>query len=331
MTDPTLRPGVTVVVCTFERSASLTRFLDSLTTQDRIPDCLIIVDASSDDRSERALMSHPVRERLVADVRYVRVTGALRGLPRQRNVALEQVPTDLVAFFDDDVVLLPGCLREMECVHRADATAVGVGALIQNEIVRPALRWRLRLLLGVVPHLRPGRYFRSGVSTPWGFLAATDEVVEGDWLSGCAAMWRTAVARETGYNPAFAGYANGEDLEFSLRARRGGRLVVAGRARALHLHDAAGRPDAYRLGVMTGQNSHAIHRTCLPRRSWKDRAWFWYAALVNVAIGVAELAGRGDRTTRLQYLSGYARGVLERAPRTGGSVRPGSVLADRGP
>jgi len=192
VTDPTLRPGVTVVVCTFERSASLTRFLDSLTTQDRIPDCLIIVDASSDDRSERALMSHPVRERLVADVRYVRVTGALRGLPRQRNVALEQVPTDLVAFFDDDVVLLPGCLREMECVHRADATAVGVGALIQNEIVRPALRWRLRLLLGVVPHLRPGHYFRSGVSTPW---ASSRQLMRWSREIGCPGARRCGARR----------------------------------------------------------------------------------------------------------------------------------------
>src|SRR5882672_2987755 len=105
--------GLTVAVCTYRRPASVTRFLTSLALQERIPDRLVIVDASPDSDTEAAVRRHPAAA-AVNETRYVRVSGPLRGLTRQRNVALRLVETDLVAFFDDDVVLLAGCLAELE-------------------------------------------------------------------------------------------------------------------------------------------------------------------------------------------------------------------------
>src|SRR6185503_15168066 len=111
------RAGITVVVCTQQRPQSLTRFLDSLAAQDARPDELIIVDASEDDATEE-LLSQRLGIGDIADrCLYFRVSGSLKGITRQRNLALRWVSADLVAFFDDDVELLPGCLREMERVH----------------------------------------------------------------------------------------------------------------------------------------------------------------------------------------------------------------------
>lgn len=307
-----LTSGLALVVCTYKRSASLRRFLESLAVQDRRPDELIIVDASPDDATEQMLKQYHGVEHLADRLLYVRVSGPLKGLTRQRNFALRCVTTDLVVFFDDDIVLLPGCLREMEKPHRSFADHVtGVGAFMQNQCCPAAwpLLWRVRRRLGMTANLQPGRYHRSGVSTPWIFLSQTDELVEGDWLPGCAMMWKTAVAREVGFNEPFDGYAQGEDLDFSLRARRRGKLLVAGTARVLHLYEPSGRPDPFKWGYMAIYNKYQIHRRALPDRTWRDMAWFTYAWTVDTLLLARHLAWPSMWAPIVKQIAGRLRAV----------------------
>jgi GT2 family glycosyltransferase len=237
----TLIPGFSFVICTYKRASSLKRFLNSLEIQDRKPDRLVIVDASPDPETEQMIKEHPAVERLAQDLIYFRVRGALQGLTRQRNFGLSRVHTDLVGFFDDDVILSPGCIRELEKTHRSLGNeVVGVGAFISNGMKRPNTIWKLRLRLRMVGSLEPGKYFSSGISTPWGFLPNTDKIVDVDCLPGCAMTWKTSVVHQVGFHSGFDGYALGEDLDFSLRARLKGKLVVAGAAR-LQMSAAAGR------------------------------------------------------------------------------------------
>jgi len=310
--------GIAVAICTAGRPASLGRFLASLVAQDRRPEQLIIVDAARDDLAECVVRDHAAGPTCAREVVYVRVSGPLRGLTRQRNHALRLVRTDLVAFFDDDIVLLPGCLAELERAHRGHgASVIGVGAYIENEFERPALRWRIRARTRVVTSLEPGRYFRSGMSTPWSFLPPTQELVEGDWLPGGAVVWRTACTRAIGFNEGFAGYAQGEDLDFSLRARPQGRLLIAGTARVLHLHEPSGRPDAFRRGFMEIHNRYQIHQRALPDRTWRDVAWFIYAWALDTAMllrhlsvptralgTLRQIAGRLSATIRILWDAG---------------------------
>jgi GT2 family glycosyltransferase len=251
---------------------------DSLSTHDCTPEKLVIVDSSPGDQTELAIRNHPRIDRLARCIVYFRVQGNLRGLTRQRNFALRWVSTDLIVFFDDDVVLLPGCLRDMERVHRELGDQVaGVGARDEFDRTPVTRLWRLRRCLGIVTTLEPGRYCRTGMSIPWGFLPPTDKLVDGDWLPGFAMMWKTALIDQEGFCSEFGGYAQGEDLEFSLRARRKGRLVLAGTARVQHRQHPAGRPDPFRMGYMAIANRYHIHRTGLDDRSWRDVLRFSYA------------------------------------------------------
>jgi GT2 family glycosyltransferase len=283
-----LERGVAVVVCTYGRPASLRRFLDSLGARSSNEcDQLVIVDASPDDASERAVRDQlcTAPESLARSILYVRVGDALRGLTRQRNVALRWVATDLVAFFDDDIVLGAGCLRELERVHRQlRDDVVGVGALIEDALGSATWLWRVRRALFLVPRLEPGRYYRSGISTPWNVSPAATAIVDGDWLPGCATMWRTVAVRAERFSEQLGGYGQGEDLEFSLRVRTHGRLVVAGATRARHLHDSAARPDAFRMGYMAIYNRYHIHRRALRDRTWRDVLWFAYAWTVDTLL-----------------------------------------------
>src|SRR5690606_32790028 len=127
--------------------------------------------------TERMLVDHPGLGLLAVVTDYVRVDGPLRGLTPQRNLGLEYATAQLVAFFDDDVVLLPGALDSLVVALlsrgvRAERLG-GVGAVIENELAPPNALWRVRRALGVVPTLRPGAYTSSGMSVPWRFLPRT--------------------------------------------------------------------------------------------------------------------------------------------------------------
>ncbi len=279
---PTEIRGVTVVICTYRRSASLRRFLESLALQIRMADLILIVDASETDETDQMIRKWVEEDPGGRRLAYFRVTGTLKGLTRQRNFGLRWVGTDLVAFFDDDIVLKPGCLGELEGIFRSRGDGV-VGAVpwIENDPKAPGRLWKLRRALGMVSHLRPGSYHRSGISIEWSIGQDQETIADGEWIFGGATMWRTSVPRRLGFHEAFGGYAQGEDLEFSLRARKSGRLVCNPRARALHLHEPGGRPDHFRLGYMAIWNRYEIHRRCLDNRTWRDVLWFIYAWTVD--------------------------------------------------
>jgi GT2 family glycosyltransferase len=292
-----LPQGLTVAVCTYQRAPSLERFLASLTTQERQPDELIIVDASPDEATEKIVKKFLTDTCILIPTKYFRVSGFLRGLTRQRNLALRWIDTDLVAFFDDDVVLSPGCLRVMERVHRSRSdSVVGVGAFIENQYRPPTAIWRVRRLLRMVSSLKPGAYDRSGMSIPWSFLPPTGELAEGDWLPGGATMWKTEIACELGFYEGFSGYAQGEDLDFSLRAIKKGKLFLATAARCQHLHESGGRPDDFKLGYMAIKNRYQIHRRCFNNQPWQNVAYFIYSWVLDTLFLSRDLLvpGRGS-------------------------------------
>lgn len=303
---PEMHGGTAVVVCTYQRPAMVRRFLDSLGGQQPRPERLLIVDASADDGTEQVLRAHGHRDELADEIRYYRVLGRLRGLTRQRNFALRLVDVERIVFFDDDIVLLPDCLGEMVAVARGEGV-LGVGALLGRQAVPPkiAALWRVRRALGMVSSLRPGSYCRSGMYVPWNFLPAdTQNVWEGHFLPGCAAMWKTAVARQIGYNETFRGYANAEDIEFSMLMQARGKVVLAGKAGLLHLHDGGGRPDPWQMGYMNLRNAYYIHRHCLAGRTRKDAVWFFYAFGLDTLVRAVNLLRPQRSRDTWHYLQG---------------------------
>lgn len=303
-TSRVLAHGLSVVICTRRRPRSLARCLDALAASSLRPDRLFVIDASPDRDSELHVAYRTDLDALAGGVEYVRVARSLAGLTRQRNFALDLVDTDAVAFFDDDVVIGEGCLAEMERVLRANSGVVGVGAVAPTESGAPGRLHRLRRLLGIVDDLTPGRYCRSGMSIAWRGLDRSRPVVEVEWLPGYAMLWRTADARAVRFDEGFAGYANGEDLDFGLRMARRGRLAIATHAALRHEHVAAGRPDPYRLGRMTVEHAWVIQHRALPTRTWRDTAWFAWAFGADTLVQTAALASPPGPSWRIAHARG---------------------------
>jgi len=311
--DEVVTTGVAVVVCTQQRPDSLKRFLDSLAAQDRHADELIIVDASDNTETEEMLHRYPNIPSLAARNLYFRVSGSLKGITHQRNFALRWVTSDLVVFFDDDVELMPDCLSEMERVHREAAEPVaGVGAFMRNQAwpLADSWVWRARLRLKLVTDLRPGSYQRSGISIPWN-LINSDGLIEGDWLPGCAMMWKTAIARSIGFYEGFGGYAQGEDLEFSLRARLYGKLLVSGAAQVIHFYESNGRPEPFNRGYMAVYNRYQIHRRGLLDRCWRDVVWLSYALAIDTVLLTRYAVAPSEWSTVLLHIAGRLKAVWD--------------------
>ncbi|MGH3136772.1 MAG: glycosyltransferase family 2 protein [Gaiellaceae bacterium] len=94
-------PSFDLVVATVGRSEELERLLDSIVAQ-RYPHVRVfVVDQNEDGRLESIL------SRQSPEIRHVR---SQPGLSRARNVALEHLSADIVAFPDDDCVYPPGLL-----------------------------------------------------------------------------------------------------------------------------------------------------------------------------------------------------------------------------
>lgn len=297
-----------VVVCTYRRPEPLRRFLASLALQRPRVAELVVVDASPDDATERVLRAAVNPAPPAARVRYLRVGAERRGVTRQRNLGLDLIESPLVGFFDDDIVLLPGCLDALLEAHRERGSALaGAGACIANDPATPPARWRARRMLGVVSSLAPGRYFGSGVSTPWWNLPADAGPVRGDWLPGGASMWRADVMRAARLDERLGGYGCANDLEFSLRVAPHGAQLLVPSARVLHLPAPGGRPDLTRLGYEAMRNWWLIQRRFGGRRPGVNRLWYRWAVCAETALTAVSLLRPGHARDTWAELRGVLR------------------------
>jgi glycosyltransferase involved in cell wall biosynthesis len=97
--------GVSVVVCTHDRPDHLRRCLESLSALTREPLEIVVVDsAPSDDRAAAVCREFPVRY----------VHEHLRGTSRARNRGIREAAGELIAFTDDDCIVDPHWLDDIE-------------------------------------------------------------------------------------------------------------------------------------------------------------------------------------------------------------------------
>lgn len=110
-----MKPLVSAVITTFNRSASLKMAIESVLQQTFADFELLILDNNSQDDTERAVRSFSDER-----IRYIKhpplaISGA-------RNLALKESSTDYIAFLDDDDVWLPNKLFDQYAAMKEDAT-----------------------------------------------------------------------------------------------------------------------------------------------------------------------------------------------------------------
>ncbi len=203
-----------VAVCTRDRVDHLHRCLASIAAQTLPPRRVLVVNGGRP---------------LAGLGKSVDVIASPPGLPRQRNLALDVLDGELIAFVDDDVELEREYLERVVDWFAHRPIAVGTSGHIDNDVpFSPASRVFRRAF-----SLSTG----DGTLRPSGEVAYLQHPVTAtavQTLSGSNMVWRRSALHGLRFDETLEGYAYMEDVDFSLRASLRGELWMLPDAHLLH-------------------------------------------------------------------------------------------------
>lgn len=166
------RADVTIAVATMERPAALSRCVDAILRGETLPNQLLIVDQSRDDRTEH-LVAGAGWDRVVP-VTYLRKSET--GLARSRNAAVAHASQPIVVFTDDDCVAdgrwLSSIVRRFDSAERPDAVT---GRILPLGPDTPGF-YGVSLRTSEIPAVYAGR------SIPWRAGSGANTAVRREWF-----------------------------------------------------------------------------------------------------------------------------------------------------
>lgn len=261
------------------RPEPLLKLLHSVQNQTLYPDEIIIVDGSTNSKTEEILVKNPVNK-----LHYFLVTNKDRGLTKQRNFGIDKVAknSEIVCFLDDDTVLEPQYFEEIISTYKLFPNAWGVGGYINNENnwkfvgknykptikdffydgwkIKESSRFVLRKRLGLDSNQPPGYSSNYSHGRSVGFLPPSGKVYPVELLMGGVSSFKKEVLEKYKFSTYFEGYGLYEDADFSIRISKVGQLYVNTAAQLGHYHAASGRPNQYNYGKMVVRNGWYVWR-----------------------------------------------------------------------
>ena len=210
-----------IVIPTRNRKAELERVLTCIKNQDTQIDEIIVVD-SSDEYVPLPIWTH-------SEIKFSHIHTQIRSAAEQRNIGKRMIDNDVefLTFLDDDVLVEHDYVsRLIENLVLSDAVGVSGVALNQQlsqRRMKPSGFLGLARRIFLLDSNRDGVLLRSGVNIP--VRSDLDENIEVDWLIGCS-MWRRGLISQLEFECDFQGQSLGEDVIFSVRARKIGKLIT---------------------------------------------------------------------------------------------------------
>lgn len=216
---------VIVIIASAGRRETLSRMLQHLARQQRRPDEVILPVANQDDAPQTT----------PPDLN-VRVLLAPRGSCSQRNAALDaaMATADIISFLDDDFLPAPSYLARVEAAFRDNADY----SVVHGRPVADGAQ-------------SAGYSFEQGLSLLDAALAAGERplvVRDHAGAYGCNMSVRAAHVGAVRFDERLALYGWQEDIDFSARVGRAGRIVSLSHLIGVHLGVKSGRVSGVRLG-----------------------------------------------------------------------------------
>jgi GT2 family glycosyltransferase len=207
-----------------------------------------------------------------------------------------------VHFLDDDVVLAEGYFEGLEKCFLRDRQVLGAGPAMDSEIRRSA-NWHDRLFLR--DSNIGGRVLASGVNVLPRRAGGAARV---DWLSGCGMSYRTSVFERVRFDESLEGYCLGEDVAFSYRVGKMGKLVVTQASRLEHRQSAVDRltADAWTRQALAWRHAFVSEH----RREGLSLVAFWWSVVGELVFSGA-LHGLAVRKAGLSHVAAVTLGVRD--------------------
>lgn len=270
-----------VIIATTGRPEIVGAAVRRLSFQTRKPDGIIVIGAQPGDVA-CVDDSDPAVEVLVAP----------RGSCSQRNAGLDHIAgrSDVAVFFDDDLVADHDYIARVAELFGSDPALVGLtGFLVADGAHTGPIQWDdavARLDLG-----------DDRVDAP---------AAETVWLYGCNMAVRMSAAGDLRFDTALPLYGWQEDVDFSARLARRGRMLRVPQLTGIHLGARSGRTSGLRFGY-----SQVANVLYLRRKGTIRLGHGWRLMLGNIAANLVKSLRPEPEIDRRGRLRGNARALLD--------------------
>lgn len=319
-----------LIICTYKRPKAICKLLDSVCLQSLIPDEIIVVDGSDDNATEFALQAQNYK----LPISYFRVDEKNRGLTKQRNYGISKVDeqSEVVAFLDDDIVLIDTYFENIIKVYYQYEDCIGVGGYILNEdnwrklakgkkpaffeysfdgyVTRDDLRNLIRKLFGLHANMPPCYMPEFGHGRSVGSLPPSGKVYPVEYFMGGVASYRKQLFEYISFSEYFEGYGLYEDMDFTIRASKIGSLYVNTGAQLYHYHESSGRPNQFLYGKMVVRNGWYVWRVKYLIPSVIGRVKWNLITLLLILIRFSNVVSGPSRMKALTEAVGRTIGYL---------------------
>ncbi|WP_299213141.1 glycosyltransferase family A protein [uncultured Dokdonia sp.] len=320
---------LSLIVCTYMRPVAICTLLDSVQLQSTYPDEILIIDGSTDDKTEDRF-----RESKYKNLSYFKVPPEHRGLTKQRNYGIDLVgdTIEIVCFLDDDIVLETTYFEEILKTYQVYPDALGVGGYIVNEVswkkvnepFTPAInqfyfdgyvrsdgsRYVLRKKLGLDANRPPGYLPTFSHGRSISFLPPSGKIYPVEQLMGGVASYKIAALKSQKFSEYFEGYGLYEDADYTLRLSKKGPLYINTNAQLHHYHDPGGRPNHFKYGKMVIRNGWYIWRSKYPKPTLEQRFLWNLTAYVLTLVRLSNSLRGNDKKAAFSESLGRIVGWL---------------------
>tara|TARA_A100001011_G_scaffold191960_1_gene200651 strand:+ start:441 stop:1340 length:900 start_codon:yes stop_codon:yes gene_type:complete len=223
-----------IVIPTKNRTEQLKTLFRSIISQKRLPDQIIIIDQSEKDKVEKSnFLESTIKTKLrlnyIHDVK-------IEGLVEAKHSAIPINDCDYITFLDDDIVLEPNYLYEIEKALHRFPNMIGVNGLIQNH---PKVTFLKRLLFKIT-HF--GNFKDDRISVIKSIQIDSNTPKKVNVLSGGLSTWRKDIFNTTSFDTKNKFHAY-EDKDFSMRVKKKftESFYIIPRAKLSHYHSKLNR------------------------------------------------------------------------------------------
>lgn len=279
------RLNIAVGIATSGRRKILSRTLDLISQQTRLPDSLVICPAVSEDMDPESIERFPFS----TAVRLGR-----RGLTAQRNVILSVAgDADIIVFFDDDFFPQADYLAEVEKIFVLNTDVVAVtGRPMRDGANGPGLSAEDALAMIFTDVRKPTNL---AISKTYGTY-------------GCNMAFRMSPIRQHGllFDEDLPLYGWQEDIDFSRRLSPFGRIIESNSLCGVHLGAKGGRTSGVRVGY--SQIANPIY---LIRKGTVSIAFGWSLMWRNVLANLAKSISSEPWVDRRGRLRGNCLALID--------------------
>lgn len=287
-----------VIICTRNRCNDLVACLQSVATQSKVPEELIIVDSSDEPLMQQALFTQFFTS-VIFPATNLTYLHTRPGLTYQRNQGIAKAQGNIIYFFDDDVIISPSYLAQMQAIFtHYPEYAGGMGDITNITRNKTRYWWYRRFFL--LPHEGGSGYFTwSGMPT---HAYGTHHFKQVEVVGGCCMAFRTHILKQYYFDETMERYCYLEDADIAWRISRQYPLFYNPAAQLVHYESPHARDRRIDISAMFVYNySYLFFKNVYAQYPLKIIAYCWslYGLFLQAII-----------TRDIQQLRGFYKGLV---------------------